>query len=426
MGAGVVGVATAWYLAKAGHDVAVVDRQPGAGRETSFANGGQVSPCHAEPWANPSTPLKALRWMGREDAPLVLRWRRWDPALWAWSARFLLNCTAARTRLNTERILRVAVYSRACLQALRRETGIEYDQKALGILHVYRDAREFGHAQKASELMARLGLPRVVKTADEAVAIEPALSAVRSQLAGAIYTPDDESGDAHIFTRSLAALCARAGVKFHYGTSIIGLEWDAGRLTSIATTGGRLRADAFVLALGSWSPILARQVGLQLPVYPGKGYSATLPVTDESRAPNVSITDDEHKMVYSRLGGRLRCAGTAELAGWNPDMTPARARALVAHAEGLFPGAGDFAAAELWAGLRPVTPDSVPLLGATPVDNLYLNTGHGTLGWTMSCGSGRVLADIISGRPPDIDMSGLGLERFCGLSSLRGLIAQRQ
>ncbi len=412
MGAGVVGVATAWYLAKAGHQVAVVDRQPGAGLETSFANGGQVSPCHAEPWANPSTPLKALKWLGREDAPLIFRWRRWDPLLWAWSARFLLNCTAARARRNIDRTLRIAVYSRSCLRQLRQETGIEYDQKTLGILHVYRDPREYAHAVAASELMSKLGLERLVKTPAEAEAIEPALAAVRPQLAGAIFTPDDESGDAHLFTQRLAALCAERGVTFHYDTQIHGLEWDAGRLTGLATSGGSLKADAFVMALGSWSPRLARQVGVSLPIYPAKGYSATLVVGDDSRAPSVSITDDEHKMVYSRLGNRLRCAGTAELAGWNSELTAARTRALVGHAQALFPGAGDYAAAELWTGLRPATPDSVPILGRTPVPNLFLNTGHGTLGWTMGCGSGRILADIISGRPPDVDLSGLGMDRF--------------
>ncbi len=415
LGAGVVGVTTAWYLAKAGHEVVVVDRQPGAGLETSFANGGQISPCHAEPWANPSTPLKALRWMGVEDAPLVFRWRRWDPPLWAWSTRFLLNCPAGRARVNTDRTLRVAIYSRGCLQALRRETGIEYDQKTLGILHVYRDPHEFGHAVAAADLMGKFGLRRQVKTPDEAVAIEPALAAVHSQLAGAIFTPDDESGDAHKFTRKLAALCAERGVTFHYGTRIHGFEWSAGRIGAISTDRGRLRADAYVLALGSWSPQMARQVGLELPIYPAKGYSATLPVAEGAEAPCVSITDDEHKMVYSRLGDRLRCAGTAELAGWNDAMTRIRAEALVAHAKALFPRAGDFAEAELWAGLRPVTPDSVPILGPTRIDNLFLNTGHGTLGWTMSCGSGKVLADLISGRPADIDMTGLGLERFASL-----------
>ncbi len=412
LGAGVVGVTTAWFLAKAGHQVVVIDRQPGAGLETSFANGGQVSPCHAEPWANPSTPLRALKWMGKEDAPLIFRWKRFDPALWAWGLRFLTNCTARRAATNIDRILRVALYSRLQLQKLRAETGIEYDQKTLGILHVYRDKREFEHAAGASDLMNRLGLRRQTKSVDEALAIEPALADVAPELAGAIFTPDDESGDAHLFTRRLAVLCQDRGVEFLFDTKIHGLEIEAGRMTGVATSKGRIRADAFVLSMGSYSPKLAAQANLRLPIYPAKGYSITLPVTDPSGAPSVSITDDEHKMVYSRLGDRLRCAGTAELAGLNTTLTPSRAQAVIKHARGLFPRAGDFDAAQAWAGLRPVTPDSVPILGETRIQGLYLNTGHGTLGWTMSCGSGRLLADIISGRPTDIDMDGLGLARF--------------
>ncbi|MTJ84151.1 MAG: D-amino acid dehydrogenase [Telmatospirillum sp.] len=412
LGAGVVGVTSAWYLARSGHDVTVIDRQPGAGLETSFANGGQISPCHAEPWANPSTPKMAMKWFGREDAPLLFRWQRWDPALWAWGVRFLMNCTAQRTKVNIDRCLRVALYSRACLQSLRTETGIDYDQKTLGILHVYRDPASFEHACDAAQVMTGLGLTREVRTAAEAVTLEPALSAVGDELAGAIFTPGDESGDAHLFTRHLADLAARKGVAFRFDTTILGLELDGDRLASVATDKGRVRGDAFVIAMGSWSPKLTRQVGLNLPVYPAKGYSATVAVTDPAKAPMRAITDDEHKLVYSRLGDRLRCAGTAELAGWDRTMDMRRARAVAETSSRLFPGAGDFENAELWCGLRPVTPDSTPIIGRTRFANLFLNTGHGTLGWTMSCGSGRVLADIVSNRPPDIDLTGLGIDRF--------------
>jgi D-amino-acid dehydrogenase len=412
LGAGVVGTTAAWYLSQAGHEVTVVERQSAAGMETSFANGGQVSPCHAEPWANPATPLKALRWLGHEDAPLIFRLGRWDPVLWFWLIGFLANCTATRARINTDRTLRVAIYSRACLQALRRDTGIAYDQKTLGILHVYRNPREFEHAIASAALMSALGLDRQVKTAAEAVAIEPALAAVAPELAGTIYTPGDESGDAHIFTQNLAELAAARGVRFFYDTRVLQLEASGDRLTSVVTDQGLLEADAYVLACGSWSPKLAAQIRLHLPIYPAKGYSATLPVRDARLAPQVSITDDEHKMVFSRLGNRLRCAGTAELAGWNDEIVKTRAEAIVAHARSLFPGAGDFDRAELWAGLRPTTPDSVPLLGKTPLRNLFLDTGHGTLGWTMACGSGKALADVISGRKAEIDMTGLGLDRF--------------
>jgi D-amino-acid dehydrogenase len=412
LGAGVVGTAAAWFLAENGHEVVVVERERAAGLETSFANGGQVSPCHAEPWANPATPLQALKWLGRADAPLVFQWWRYDPALWAWLIRFLANCTPGRTRINTDRTLRVAIYSRDCLQALRAETGLHYDEKTLGILHVYRDARAFAHAQRASALMAALGLKRETKTVADAVALEPALAAAAQELQGAIFTPDDESGDAHIFTQELARLAAARGVSFRFDTTVTGFAREADRVTAIHTSAGDIAGDAFLMAMGSWSAPWARQLGLKLPVYPAKGYSATLAVRDPAKAPHVSITDDEHKMVYSRLGERLRCAGTAELAGWDDTMTPVRAEAIVKNAKALFPGAGDYDGAELWCGLRPTTPDSVPILGATPLKNFYLDTGHGTLGWTMACGSGKAVADLMSGKKPDIDMDGLGLERF--------------
>lgn len=411
LGAGVVGTAAAWYLAKAGHEVTVVDRQPAAGMETSFANGGQISPCHAEPWANPSVLPKVLKWLGREDAPLLFRMRRWDPALWAWGLRFLVNCPSRRAARNMERILRVAIYSRASLGELRAETGLDYDQRTQGILHVYRDGREFQRARLAAGLMARWGLERQVKSTAECVATEPALATVSRQLAGGIFTPGDESGDAHKFTQGLAARAAARGVVFRHGVTVRALIADGRRIAVADTDCGPLTADAFVLAAGSYSPLLARPLGLGLPIVPAKGYSITLPDVGAG-APVVSITDDEHKMVYSRLGDRLRCAGTAEMTGYDTVLNPARWQLIRRHAQELFPHAGDFAKAEPWTGLRPVTPDSVPLLGATPYRNLFLNTGHGTLGWTMACGSGRALADLVSGRQPDIDMAGLGLDRF--------------
>ncbi|MGE5476725.1 MAG: D-amino acid dehydrogenase [Bacteroidales bacterium] len=411
LGAGVVGTAAAWYLAKAGHEVTVVERQPAAGLETSFANGGQISPCHAEPWANPGVLPKVLKWLGRDDAPLLFRWGRWDPALWRWGLRFLANCPGPRAAVNMERTLRVAIYSRACLGELRAETGIAYDQRTLGILHVYRDGAEFERARAAAGLMAGWGLERAVKTVAECVAIEPALAPVAHQLAGGIHTPGDESGDAHKFTQALAALAAARGVSFRHGVTVRALIRDGDHIAVADTDNGPLTADAFVLAAGSYSPLLARPLGLELPIVPAKGYSITLPATGPA-APVVSITDDEHKMVYSRLGDRLRCAGTAEMTGYDTRLTEARWQLIRRHAQELFPQAGDFAQAEPWTGLRPVTPDSVPLLGATPYRNLYLNTGHGTLGWTMACGSGRAVADLVSSRQPDIDMTGLGLVRF--------------
>jgi len=412
LGAGVVGTAAAWYLRQAGHEVSVIERQPAAGLETSFANGGQVSPCHAEPWANPDTPFQALKWLGRADAPLIFKWWRYDPELWLWLLRFLSNCTPERTRINTDRTLRVALYSRQCLQALREEIALDYDQKTLGILHVYRDPRAFAHAIKAAEMMAKLGLRREAKTVAQALVIEPALGDAGGQLKGAIFTPDDESGDAHKFTQCLARHAAAKGVAFCYDTTVTGFVRAGDRISEVMTDRGPVRADAFVMTLGSWSHIWARQLGLHLPIYPAKGYSATLAVRDAAHAPEVSITDDEHKLVFSRLGARLRCAGTAELSGWSDAIDPVRARAIVKQARSLFPRAGDYDSAELWAGLRPTTPDSVPVIGKTKLTNLFLNTGHGTLGWTMACGSGKALADVISGHAPEIDMTGLGIERF--------------
>ena len=415
LGAGVVGVTTAWYLAKSGAEVEVVDRRAAAGLETSFANGGQISVSHNEPWAHPAVLRKAISWLGHEDAPLLLRWRRADPYLWRWIARFLLNSNQAAARVNTDRIVRVALYSRTCLQALRREVELDYDLTAKGILHFFRDAREFDHASAGIEATQRLGLSRRRLTAAEVVELEPALAAMGPSLLGGIHTPDDESGDAFKFTQGLAAAAAAKGVKFRYDCRILNLEWEKDRVSGIATSQGRLKADAYVMAAGSWSPLLARQIGIDLPVYPAKGYSATLPVTDAAKAPTISLIDEEHKMVYSRFGDRLRAAGTAELAGWDLSMSPVRSRNVVERARALFPGAADFSKADLWAGLRPVTPDSVPVLGATRVPNFYVNTGHGTLGWTMACGAGKAVADIVCGRPTDIDMTGLGGERFGSL-----------
>jgi D-amino-acid dehydrogenase len=412
LGAGVIGTAAAWFLARAGHQVTVIDRREGAGLETSFANGGQVSPCHAEPWANPSVLPKIAKWLGRDDAPLLFRWNRWDPDLWRWGVRFLMNCSAQAAEINLERTLRIAIYSRAKLQEVRAELGLEYDQRRLGILHIYRSQREFEHACNAADLMRQFGLFRQIKSSSECVALEPALSAVGTRLAGGIHTPDDESGDAHKFTQALAGHAARVGVEFRYGVTVTRLLVDGDRVTGITGSAGEMKADATVLALGSWSPLLARPAGLALPVVPAKGYSITVPVDGRKGAPFVSITDDEFKMVYSRLGDRLRVAGTAEMAGYDTSLNERRWTLVRDRAKGLFPDGGDYARAEPWTGLRPVTPDSVPLIGPTRLKGLWLNTGHGTLGWTMACGSGRLLADLLSDRKPEIDIEGLAANRF--------------
>ena len=407
LGAGVIGTATAWYLAARGHEVTVVDRREGPGLETSFANGGQISVCHAEPWANPEAPGQILKWIWRDDAPLLFRLRM-DPRQWAWGASFLLECLPARTRRNIGDIVKLALYSRSSLQELRAATGIEYDQLALGILHYYTDPKVFEGAVRAASVMRDYGLDRDVKTVDEAVAIEPALAPARSRIVGATYTATDESGDAYLFTTRLARLAEGRGVAFAMGRSIERIARSGGRVEGVAVrdSAGRaqtLAADAYVIALGSYSPLVARDLGLALPVYPAKGYSASVPIADPARAPRVSLTDDEAKIVFSRLGDRMRIAGTAELSGYSTELNAVRCEALIRRAREIFPGAGDYERATFWTGLRPSTPSNVPLVGATRYPNLFLNTGHGTLGWTMACGSGRALADIISGRPPEVD-----------------------
>jgi D-amino-acid dehydrogenase len=411
IGAGVIGVTTAYYLARDGADVTVIDRQPGAGLETSYANGGQISANHAAPWAGPKTPWKALKWLGRTDAPLLFR-ARWDPALFAWLARFLGNCTEAAVRRNIERALSLALYSRRQLVMLRAEAGLHYDELSRGILHIFRQPAEWRDALPQVELMNRLGCIRRPVDAAECVAIEPALAAISTDLIGGVFSPDDESGDAHAFTRGLARIAAERGVDFRYGTKVLSLAAVGDRIKAVETDQGRLTGDAFVLTAGSYSPLLLKPLGIALPVYPAKGYSVTIPVGGGHIAPTVPLIEDEFKMVYARLGDRLRIAGTAEFAGYDTSIDVRRARFLLDTALDLFPRCGDVARAEFWAGLRPSTPDGVPVLGATRIPNLFLNTGHGTLGWTMACGSGRLVADLIAGRPLEIPLHGLGIDRF--------------
>ncbi len=401
LGAGVIGVTTAWFLNKSGHEVAVVDRQPGPGLETSFANGGQISVSHAEPWANPAAPLKVLKWLAQEDAPLLFRLRP-DLRQWLWGLSFLRECAPARTRHNIRQIVTLGLYSRATLQSLREETGIEYDHLARGILHFYTSHAELDAAIEPARVMREHGCDIEMVSPDECVAIEPALRNARHLLVGGSMTATDESGDAHKFTQRLAALAAARGVRF-LQRHVFGLDPAGGRIEGVRAGNQTLKADAYVVSLGAYSPFMTRPLGIDLNIYPAKGYSATVPVKDAARAFSVSLTDDEYKLVFSRLGDRLRIAGTAELNGYNTELNEARCRALLRRTEQLFPGAGDMAGAEFWTGLRPATPSNVPYIGATRYSNLFLNTGHGTLGWTHSCGSARALADIVSGREPEIE-----------------------
>ena len=406
LGAGVIGTATAWYLAAAGHEVTVIDRERGAGLETSYANGGQISVSHAEPWANPHAPRQLMKWLFREDAPLLFRLRA-DARQWEWGVRFALECFPGRTRHNIEQLVRLGLYSRESLKALRAETGIEYDHLERGILHIYTSAEAYESARAPAQLMREIGCDRQMRSVEACIAIEPALGAARAYLAGGTYTAADESGDAHLFTIRLAALAAARGVNFLYEHGIEALEHAGGAITGVRVKGSDERthtlfADAYIVALGSYSPLLLRPLGIRIPVYPVKGYSVTMPVVDPARAPSVSLTDDEYKLVMSRLGERMRVAGTAEFNGYDTRINETRCRAIVARFESLFPGAADTTRAQFWTGLRPTTPGNVPLIGRSRIRNLYLNTGHGTLGWTHACGSGRALADIVMGRRPEV------------------------
>lgn len=429
LGSGIIGTASAWFLNKAGHDVTVIERQAGAAQETSFANGGQISVSHAEPWANPAAPMKVLKWLGQEDAPLLYRFRpEW--LQWKWGMHFLRECTPGRTADNIRQIVAISEYSRQTLQAVRAETGVDYDFLTRGILHFYTDQKDFDESLPAARLMRDLGCQRNSIDADEVVRIEPALAGIRDKIVGGDFTATDESGDVYKFTSGLAAKAKKAGVDFRFNTTVTRLLTEgagsSARITGVEviTSEGRhqvLRADAFVLAMGSFSVQLAKPLGIDLMIYPGKGYSATYTVTNAAAAPSVSLTDDGYKLVVSRLGDRLRVAGTCELNGYSRELNTTRCEAITRRTRELFPDACDYDNPVYWAGLRPLTPSNVPYIGKTKFSNLFLNTGHGTLGWTMGCGSGRAIADIVSGRLPEVDFAFTGFPR----SKPRQLAASR-
>ncbi|WP_313349859.1 D-amino acid dehydrogenase [Paracoccus sp. (in: a-proteobacteria)] len=411
LGAGVLGVTSAWYLAKAGHEVTVIDRQDGPALETSFANAGEISPGYSSPWAAPGVPLKALKWMFQRHAPLVLQpkldWQRVS-----WMARMLANCTSSAYAVNKSRMVRLAEYSRDCLSELRAETGIQYDERTQGTLQVFRKQQQLEAAGKDIEVLKADGVPFELLDRDGCVAAEPGLANSRELLVGGLRLPGDETGDCFIFTNRLAEMAVAAGVTFRWGVTIDGLEAESGRIAAVRTDKGRLTADRYVLAMGSYSPRMVRHLGLKLPIYPLKGYSLTIDIQDESRAPVSTVMDETYKVAITRLGDRIRVGGLAEIAGYDLSLNRRRHETLAKSVGELFGGAGDAEKALFWTGLRPMTPDGTPIVGATPIPNLYLNTGHGTLGWTMSAGSGRLIADLISGRNPDIAAEDLGYARY--------------
>jgi len=412
LGAGVIGVTAAYYLAREGHEVTVVERQPDAGLETSFANAGEISPGYASPWAGPGVPLKAVKWLLDRYGPLVIR-PGLDPAMWRFMTRMLRNCTSARYAVNKSRMVPLAEYSRDCLGALRTDIGIAYDERSRGTLQLFRDKAQLDHIDKDIDVLRHYGVAYEVLDRAGCVAAEPGLATARVGFAGGLRLPGDETGDCHMFTQALARQAAGLGVRFLYSTAIHDLVAEADRITGVATSTGLVEADAHVVALGSYSPLLLGRIGIRIPVYPVKGYSLTLPVTTDAAAPVSTVMDEQHKVAITRLGRRIRVGGTAELGGYNSALPPSRRATLERSLTDLFPGGGDLAAASFWSGLRPMTPDGPPVIGATRYRNLYLNTGHGTLGWTMACGSACLLRDLIAGRTPEFDHAGLSIERYC-------------
>ncbi|MFO1075266.1 MAG: D-amino acid dehydrogenase [Geminicoccaceae bacterium] len=411
LGSGIIGVASAHYLAEAGHEVVVLDRQEGPALETSFANAGEVSPGYSSPWAAPGLPLKALQWLFMHHRPLVI-WPLPDLRMIEWGLRLLRNCTAERYEINKSRMVPIAEHSRDLLRTLRASTGIAYDERSQGTLQLFRKQEQLDGIGADTAILDRFGVAYEILDRAGCIGVEPALARVREKFVGGLRLPGDETGDCFKFTNDLADLCRRRGVVFHFDTEVAALLVEGSRVSGVRTREGVVAGDAYVVALGSYAPLLLRPLGLRLPVYPVKGYSITLPITDPAGAPESTVMDETHKVAITRLGDRIRVGGTAELAGFSRRLRDGRRRTLEHVVADLFPAGGDLAAATFWTGLRPMTPDGPPVIGPTPYSNLWLNAGHGTLGWTMGCGSGQVLADLVSGRRPAIDVAGLGLDRY--------------
>ncbi len=415
LGAGVIGTTTAYYLAKAGAEVTVIDRQNACAMETSFANAGQVSPGYSTPWAAPGIPFKAIKWMFQRHAPLAIRP---DGSLWQvrWMAQMLRNCTAERYAINKERMMRLAEYSRASLQALRAETGIAYEQRTGGTLQVFRSQAQLDAVQRDVSVLEECGVPYQLLDRDQLATIEPGLAHARDRLVGGLRLPNDETGDCQLFTTRLGEMARALGVEFRFGQTITGLRSDGLRITGVRVDehglGDQiLAADRYVLALGSYTRDFLAPLGLDLPVYPVKGYSLTVPLVDEALAPRSTVLDETYKIALTRFDKRIRVGGMAELGGFDLRLDPRRRGTLEMVTRDLFPG-GDLAAADFWTGLRPMTPDSTPIVGVTRYGNLFLNTGHGTLGWTMACGSGRLVSDLVLNRKPEISTAGLSIDRY--------------
>ncbi|QDF36092.1 D-amino acid dehydrogenase [Bradyrhizobium symbiodeficiens] len=411
LGSGVIGVTSAYYLARAGHEVTVVDRQPEPALETSFANAGEVSPGYSSPWAGPGVPVKAVKWLLMKHGPLVIR-PKLDPVMWVWLLKMLRNCTSARYAVNKSRMIPIAEYSRDSLRDLRRDIGIQYDERSQGTLQLFRYQAQLDGTAEDIAVLKQYGVPYETLSREGCIAVEPALAGVKEKFVGGLRLPQDETGDCHMFTQALAKHAEALGVRFMFNTGIDRIVTEGARVSGVATSAGMLQADAYVLALGSYSSQMAAPLGISLPVYPVKGYSITVPIKDASGAPESTVMDESYKVAITRLGDRIRVGGTAEISGFSTRLYDARRATLDHSLTDLFPRGGDLSKATFWSGLRPMTPDGPPVIGPTPYANLHLNTGHGTLGWTMSCGSARVLVDMLSGKKPDIDVSALTVDRY--------------
>jgi D-amino-acid dehydrogenase len=409
LGGGIAGVTAAYYLAKEGREVTVIDRQPGVALETSFANAGLVAPGHSYTWASPRAPKILLKSLFVEGQALRLKLNA-DPRMWIWCLQFLRNCTAQRSRQNTTRKVKLCCYAQSQLQRLSAAEHLQYDGISRGLLYLYRDEASFARGTQNMSILADNGLRLETLDPAQVVAREPALGHARDKITGAIYCPTDESGDAHLFTRALKAVCESLGVSFEFNAPISTIEASGDKVIGVRTPAGLVQGDEFVLALGSWSPIVARPLGYRLPVYPVKGYSATFPIGPDHRPPTLGGVDENNLVAWARFGQRLRFTATAEFAGYDTRHTPADFRQMLQAARELFPDGADYDNPSYWAGLRPMTPEGTPLIGRTHHRNLYLNTGHGHMGWTMSCGTAKLLVDIMAGRQPELDMTGMTLK----------------
>ena len=410
LGSGVIGVASAYYLAQQGATVTVLDRQSGPAEETSFGNAGQISPGYSTPWAAPGIPFKAVKWMFQHHAPLAINI---DGSMWQlnWMAQMLKNCNPNSYAINKERMTRVAEYSRDCLRELRKETGISYEHRSKGTLQVFRNEAQLDAVQRDIQVLKECGVDYELLLKDELAKVEPALEHAKDKLVGGLHLPNDETGDCYMFTNALADLAKGLGVDFKFNQNVEKLVVEGDEIKGVVVDGQVLTADRYVLAFGSYSRDFLKPLNLNLPVYPVKGYSLTIPIVDPAFAPQSTVLDETYKIAITRFDQRIRVGGMAELSGFNHGLNKDRRGTLEMVTQDLFPG-GDLAQASFWTGLRPMTPDSTPIIGATRFKNLFLNTGHGTLGWTMACGSGKLMSDLVLNKTPEISTEGLSLQRY--------------